>query len=342
MERVYEFAVGAGRLSAFIRETKPAACCGPRPVTVELTAGKPPPRDGFREPKMAVAALDTYNRTVNASTVASVPYGSTQVGALLRHWRGTRRISQLDLALEAGISTRHLSYIETGRACPSREMIVRLVAALQVLLRERNALLLAAGYAPLYRQNSLEAPEMEEAKRAIDFLLNQLEPYPAFVVDRYWNILMMNGGTRRFFSLFPKLVLPERPNAIRLVFRPDGLRPFIANWEDLAARLIQRVHREAATVGPSDSQMNAFRDELLNYPGVPSRWQTPDLASAPPPFLTIDYRWNECIIRLFSTITTFGTPQDVTLQELRIECFFPADESTRSAFTLPQAVQPTP
>jgi len=220
-------------------------------------------------------------------------------------------------------------------------MIVRLATALQVPLRERNALLLAAGYAALYRQNSLEAPEMEEAKRAIDFLLIQQEPYPGFVVDRYWNILMMNGGTRRFFSLFPNLVLPEHPNAIRLIFQPDGLRPFIANWEDVAARLIQRVHREAVTV-PSDSRMASFRDELLSYPGVPSRWRTPDLASAPPPFLTIDYRWNECIVRLFAMITTFGTPQDLTLQELRIECFFPADESTRCAFALPQLRQSTP
>ena len=292
----------------------------------------------YRAEVVAVADLDAYNRTVNVPTVA----GYTQLGSLLRYWRGIRRISQLDLALEAGISTRHLSYVETGRALPSREMIVRLATALQVPLRERNALLLAAGYAPLYMQNSLEAPEIEEAKRAIDFLLIQQEPNPAFVVDRYWNILMMNCGTRRFFSFFPNLVLPERPNAIRLVFRPDGLRPFIVDWEDLAARLIQRVHREEAIVGPSDTQIAAFRDELLNYPGVPNRWRTPDPASAPPPFLTIDYRWNECIVRLFSTITTFGTPQDVTLQELRIECFFPADEATRSAFTLPQARQSTP
>lgn len=291
---------------------------------------------------MAVATHDPYNRAVNVPAVASVPSTSTQVGALLRHWRSTRRISQLDLALEAGISTRHLSYLETGRALPSREMIVRLAIALQVPLRERNALLLAAGYAPLYRQNSLEAAEMEEAKRAIDFLLIQQEPYPAFVVDRYWNILMRNGGTLRFFSFFPNFVLPERPNAIRLVFQPDGLRPFIANWEDFAARLIQRVHREAAIMGQSDSQMSAFRDELLNYPGVPSRWRTPDLASAPPPFLTIDYRCDDRIVRLFSMITTFGTPQDVTLQELRIECFFPADESSRCAFGPAQVHPATP
>ena len=120
-------------------------------------------------------------------------------------------------------------------------MIFRLATALQVPLRERNTLLLAAGYAPLYSQSALQAPEMEEAKRAIDFMLVQQEPYPAFVVDRYWNILTMNSGTRHLFSLFPGLVLSEHPNAIRLVFQPEGLRPFVNNWEDLAARLIQRA-----------------------------------------------------------------------------------------------------
>jgi transcriptional regulator with XRE-family HTH domain len=262
---------------------------------------------------------------------------STQdVGSLLRHWRAVRRISQLDLALEADISTRHLSYVETGRTQPSREMILRLATALQVPLRERNALLLAAGYAPVYRQSSLHAPEMEEANRAIDYILVQQEPFPAFVADRHWNILTMNSGTRRLFNLFPGLVLPEQPNAIRLVFQPEGLRPYLNNWEDLAARLMQRVHREAASVNPFDREMAAFRDELLSYPGVPSRWRTPDLTSPSPPFLTIDYRWNGSLLRLFSAITIFGTAQDISLQELRIECFYPADETTRRVLSLPQ------
>jgi len=208
-------------------------------------------------------------------------------------------------------------------------MLLRLAGALQVGLGERNALLLAAGYAPLYRQSKLDAPSMEEARRAVEFILNQQEPYPAFVVDRYWNMFMTNGGLRRFLALFPECDLPGPANSIRLVFHPKGLRPFIEDWENLAARLIQRVHREAAA-NPGDRTMREFLEELLGYPGVPSRWRMPDLDRPPEAFLTIDYRRNGSRLRLFSMITTFGTPQDVTLQELRIECFFPADEATRA------------
>jgi transcriptional regulator with XRE-family HTH domain len=254
------------------------------------------------------------------------------VGALLRNWRTTRRLSQLDLALETGISSRHLSYLETGRAQPSRDMVLRLAVALQVPLSERNALLLAAGFAPLYRQTSLDALEMNHAKRAVEFTLAQQEPYPAIVVDQHWNILMRNHGATRFMALFPECNLPGPPNGIRLLFHPEGLRPFIENWEDLAARLIQRVHRETAT-NPSDEPMRTLLEELLAYPGVPSRWLIPNLEKPPEPFLTIDYRRDDLKIRLFSTIATFGTAQDLTLHGLRIESFFPADEATRAILT---------
>jgi len=166
------------------------------------------------------------------------------VGELLRHWRTARRLSQLDLALEAGISSRHLSYVETGRAERSREMVLRLAVALQVPLGERNALLLAGGYAPVYRQTGLDALEMGQARSAVEFILAQQEPYPAIVVDRLWNILMTNGGTKRFFALFPESHPPGTPNAMRTLLHPAGLRPYIENWEDLAARLLQRLHRE--------------------------------------------------------------------------------------------------
>jgi transcriptional regulator with XRE-family HTH domain len=256
------------------------------------------------------------------------------IGHLLRRWRTARRLSQLDLALETGISSRHLSYLETGRAQPSRDMVLRLSVALQVPLSERNALLLAAGFAPLYRQTSLDALEMNYARRAVDFTLAQQEPYPALVVDQHWNILMMNKGTTRFMALFPECKVPGPPNAIRLLFHPQGLRPFIENWNDLAARLLQRVHRELAT-NPSDELMKAFLEELLSYPGVPSRWLVPNLEKPPEPFLTLDYRRDDFKIRLFSAIATFGTAQDLTLQGLRIESFFPADEATRAFLTRP-------
>jgi transcriptional regulator with XRE-family HTH domain len=258
-------------------------------------------------------------------------------GVLLRGWRAVRRLSQLDLALDADISTRHLSCVETGRAQPSREMVLRLAETLQVPLRERNALLLAAGYAPLYRQTNfnapgLDTPEVEAARRAVELLMAQLEPYPVLVVDRYWNILRMNAGAKRFLALFPGCDSVTPHNGPRLVFHPQGLRPFVENWESVAARIIQRVHREAAA-NPADETMKSFLKELLSYPDVPSRWRMLDPGDAPPPFLTINYRRKKSTLRLFSTLTTFGTALDVALQELRIESFFPADEGTRLVLT---------
>src|SRR6266436_5848674 len=253
-------------------------------------------------------------------------------GILLRRWRAVRHLSQLDLALDADISTRHLSCIETGRAQPSRDMVLRLAETLQVPLRERNALLLAAGYAPLYRQTNLDAPEAEAARRAVELLMAQLEPYPVLVVDRYWNTLRMNTGAKRFLAFFPGCDSVTPHNGVRLVFHPQGLRPFIENWESVAARIIQRVHREAAA-NPSDETMKSFLEELLSYPGVPSRWRMLDLDGTASPFLTINYNWKNATLRLFSALTTFGTPQDIALQELRIESFFPADEATRVVLT---------
>jgi transcriptional regulator with XRE-family HTH domain len=250
-------------------------------------------------------------------------------GVLLCHWRAVRGLSQLDLALDANVSTRHLSCVETGRAQPSREMVLRLSEALQVPLRERNALLLAAGYAPLYHHTALDVSHMEAARQAVEFLMAQHEPYPVLVVDRYWNTLRMNSGEKRFLALFPGCDSVTPHNGVRLVFHPKGLRPFIENWASVAARIIQRVHREVAA-NPFDETMKHFLDELLSYPDVPSRWGMLDLDGDPPPFLTINYRWKDSTLRLFSAITSFGTAQDVALQELRVESFFPADEGTRT------------
>jgi len=250
-------------------------------------------------------------------------------GVLLRRWRTARCVSQLDLALDADISTRHLSYVETGRAQPSRDMVLRLAEALQVPLRERNALLLAAGYAPLYRHTDLDTPELDAARRAVELLMAQLEPYPVLVVDRHWNTVRMNAGAKRFLALFPGCDSGTPHNGVRLVFHPQGLRPFIENWEVVAARIIRRLHREAVD-NPSDETLKHFLEELLSYPDVPSRWRMLDLDGAPPPFLTINYRWKNSTFRFFSFLTTLGTPLDVGLQELRIESFFPADEATRT------------
>jgi transcriptional regulator with XRE-family HTH domain len=263
-----------------------------------------------------------------AAAIAGAP--SSALGALLRHWRAVRRVSQLDLALDADVSSRHLSFVETGRAQASREMVLRLAEALRVPLRERNALLLAGGYAPLYRETGLDAPEMAQVRRAVEFILAQQEPYPAIVVDRHWNVLLANEATRRFTALFLETPPPGGVNALRMAFDPRGLRPFIENWEEVAGHLVERLHREAAGV-PPDAAARALLDELLAFPDVPSRWRTPQWDRPPAPVLSLVYRKGDLRLSVFSTMTTFGTPQDVTLQELRIECFFPADDATRAA-----------
>ena len=263
------------------------------------------------------------------SSVAHAAATRTSFGVLLRRWRSVRHVSQLDLSLDAEISTRHLSCVETGRAQPSREMVLRLAEALHVPLRERNALLLAAGYAPLYRQTGLDAPEMEAVRYAVELFTAQLEPNPVLVLDRYWNILRMNAGAKRILELFPGCDSVTPLNGPRLVFHPKGLRPIIENWEPVAAHIIRRVHREVAD-NPSDETLRRLLEELLGYPGVPSRWRMLDLDGSAPPFLTLNYRWKDSTLRWFSTLTTLGTPLDVALQELRIETLFPADEATRA------------
>jgi hypothetical protein len=173
-------------------------------------------------------------------------------------------------------------------------------------------------------------PTWDEARRALEFILAQQEPYPAIVLDRHFNLLMMNAATRRFLALFPECQASGPANGPRLIFDPRGLRPFVQNWEEVATRLLQRLHREIAA-NPADTAASALLEELLGYPDVPGRWRTPDLDRPPAPLLPICYRRGDLTFRFFSTITTFGTPQDVTLQELRIEAFFPADEPTRAA-----------
>ena len=260
--------------------------------------------------------------------MAATTMANTNVGVLLRRWRTVRHLSQLDLALDAEISTRHLSCIETGRAQPSREMILRLAEVLEVPLRERNALLLAAGYAPFYRHTALDAPELETARSAVEFLIRQVEPNPVLILDRHWNTLRMNAGARRILRLFPGCDSGNPHNGVRLVFHPQGLRPFIENWEVVASRIVRRVQREAAE-NPADETLKRFLEELLSYPDVPSRWCMPDLDGAAPPFSTINYRWNNSTLCFFSVLSSLGTALDVALQELRIETLFPADEATR-------------
>lgn len=251
---------------------------------------------------------------------------TTHAGTLLREWRTSRRLSQLDLALEANVSPRHLSCVETGKAQPSRDMISRLADALSMPLRERNALLISAGYAPKYRETQLGSPEMAPVKRAIEFILQHQEPYPAVVTNRHWDMLLTNEATTRIFG-FLKPGGPRHGNVLRQIFDPDDMRSVLRNWEELATDIIRHVHNQVA-VAPSDTKARALLEEILAYPGVPAEWQTREPGSAPQPLMNTVFGKDDLELRFFSTITTFGTPHDVTLDELRIECMFPADDAT--------------
>lgn len=254
------------------------------------------------------------------------------VGGLLRQWRERRRMSQLDLSLEAEISARHLSFVETGRAHPSRDMVLLLARVLDVPPRARNELLVAAGFAPMYRERPLDAPEMSQVRRALDFMLRQQEPYPALVLDRHWNILMTNEASGRVLGLFLDPGETEAlgvPNAMRLTYHPRALRPYIVNWEATAAALIQWLHRDLIRGGGDETRL--LLEELLSYPDVPRQWRTLDLDASTAPFLAIELRRGEFHLKFFTTLASLGTPYDITLHELRIESFFPADDATEEA-----------
>jgi transcriptional regulator with XRE-family HTH domain len=250
------------------------------------------------------------------------------LGTLLQGWRQSRSMSQLALAIEANVSPRHVSFVETGRAQPSREMVLQLATALDVPLRERNALLLAAGYAPAYRESTLDAPELRTVRRALDAMLAKQEPYPAVVMNRCWDILTSNDAARRFFAhLLGDAQPPTPPNVLRLMFHPNALRPYVVDWATVAEGLIRRAHRESVG-GIPDAATRAVLDEILRYPDVPARWARPDPDTPLVPVIPVTYAKDGRTFAFFSAVTTLGTPQDVTLQELRIECFYPLDDAT--------------
>lgn len=258
----------------------------------------------------------------------------TAVGRLLRQWRTTRGMSQLDLALRAGFSTRHLSFIETGRSQPSRQALLVLAETLDVPLRERNQLLEAGGFADVYRETALDAAEMAHVRGVLQFILDRHAPYPAVVLDRYATCLMGNEASRRLIAsvVDPSLIV-EHANFLRLAFHPLGARRFIVNWDEVAHHLLGRAERELASpVG--DPRAAALLDELRAYAGPGAAGATTRGAAslAGDLLLPIHVRRDGVELRLFSTIMTLGTPRDVTLQELRIETFFPADEASEAVW----------
>ncbi len=257
-------------------------------------------------------------------------------GPLLRTWRRRRGASQLSLALQSGVSQRHVSFLESGRARPSREMVVQLSAALDVPLRQRNALLLAAGFAPVYRESNLAAPELAPVRQAIARMLKQQEPYPAVVVDRLWNLLDANEAAAAFTMFLnggppPPPPPGKGPNLLRDLLDPKRLRTKLANWEEVARYLVSTTYAEILADG-GEPQALAFVEEVMAYPDVPASFRRVRFDDRPPPVLTLDFIVGGKALSVFTTIATLGTPQDVTLQEVRIECFFPADDRSDALF----------
>ncbi len=250
------------------------------------------------------------------------------VGALLRQWRERRRLSQLELSLQAEVSTRHLSFVETGRSAPSREMVLQLTERLEVPLRERNRMLLAAGYAPVYSETPLDDPQMASIRAAVRQLLTSHEPYPAVVVDRVWNLVDANASLALFTELVDPRLLAPPANVIKASLHPRGLAPHIVNHGEWRGHLLQRIRRVVELTG--DPEVSALETEIIGYP---CDQPVPEVELPGPGEIIMPLRLRHRGVELsfFSTIATFGTPLDVTLSELAIESFFPADAPTADA-----------
>jgi transcriptional regulator with XRE-family HTH domain len=251
----------------------------------------------------------------------------SRVGSLLRDWRLRRRLSQLDLALEAGVSARHLSFVETGRSRPSAEMVLLLAEQLEVPLRDRNQLLLAAGFAPVYGQRGLDEPEMGAVRDTLELVLRGHEPYPAVVLDRHWGMVAANAAVALLTEgVAPELLEPP-VNVLRLSLHPDGVAPRIVNLAEWRAHLLDRLGRQAVSTG--DPALAALYDELSRLPGggpVGTIEFAPGEIAVP-----LRLRAGDAVLSFISTNTTFGTATDITVAELSIESFFPADAATAAA-----------
>lgn len=253
---------------------------------------------------------------------------SNELGKLLREWRQARHLTQQQLADRAEVSVRHLSFLETGRATASREMTLVLANALDLPLRERNVLLEAAGFASVYRETPMADVSMAYVRRALDHILSHQEPFPAMVLDRCWNVRQLNRGAEQLFAHF---VLPRHPppivltNVMHALFHPEGLRHVIVNWPVLASIMAERLHRESA----SNGDLRALRDAVLAYPGIPDRMQKPRFTRDHPVAQALCLRAPDGFeARFFTTLTTLGSPLDVTVEEIQIESYFPLDDAT--------------
>jgi transcriptional regulator with XRE-family HTH domain len=253
-------------------------------------------------------------------------------GDLLRHWRRIRGKSQLDLAMDALTTPRYVSFVETGRSQPSRQMVVRLARALDVPLRERNGLLLAAGYAPLYGAGTLEGPELDKVHAALASMLSKHEPFPAIVMDRAWNVLRANNGAQRLFGgLLAPQPLPTPANVLDLMIEPGPVRDAVVNWHSVVPALLERCRREAVggVFDPATSErLEAFRSR----PDVAELIEGAAGSTSSAPVIDVEFAFGTSRLSFFSLVSTIGTPADITAQELRVEAFFPTDAATSEAW----------
>lgn len=251
------------------------------------------------------------------------------VGDLLRGWRMRRALSQAELAFEAGISIKHLSHVETGKAAASRDILLQLASALDLSLRDRNALLEAGGFARQYEERDLAAPELADARRAIDLLLRRHEPFPAIVTDRRWNVKQANRAAARLMTMLLGRERMQRPlNHMRMFLAPDELRPFVENWPGVAAALLMRARHEAMAA-PLDEALQSTWRELMRLPELPA--PAIEDSAVPGPLCEVRLRKGDVAVGLIGAVLTLGTPQDVTLQELRVEMFIPADTASEAS-----------
>ncbi len=254
---------------------------------------------------------------------------SPGAGPLLKDWRSRRRLSQMDLAIEAGVSTKHLSFVETGRSKPSRELLLTLAKHLDVPLRDRNSLLLAAGYAPRYRETSIDDPAMQRITASLQRLLAAHDPYPGVALDRRWNVVLANEAAGRLVSTLPAHVLTPTVNIFRASLHPDGLAAVTLNFAEWASYLLTQLRRLVAASG--DEQSAALEREVLAYPNVIELIANGlDPADETPLLIPCRLLIGGVELSLFTTLNTFGTPRDITLEELVIELFFPADDATEA------------
>jgi transcriptional regulator with XRE-family HTH domain len=252
------------------------------------------------------------------------------LGDHLREWRQRRRMSQLDLACEADISARHLSFLETGRAQPSRDMLLHLAERLDVPLRERNVLLVAAGYAPMFRERALDDPALSAARAAVDQVLSGHEPFPALAVDRHWNLVAANRAVAPLLAGVASLLMEPPINVLRIALHPEGLAPRTVNFTEWRAHLLARLRRQVELT--AEPKLVELLRELESYP-APRRHGPAWRDSEPAPNIAVPFQLRAAgrVLSFFSTVTVFGTPLDITLSELAIEAFFPADAETAAA-----------